>query len=102
MINTLGWKPLEDRRKKLIRVQMLYKIINKIVILPSTPVSKMKPSSYDLRDFNNQRINPLFAELTYIKYSFYPQAVKLHMEQLTPANYCHLASYSIGFQNSIT
>ena len=59
MIKTLGWESLEDRRKKL-RIQMLY--INNIiiVILPSTPVTRMEPSCYDLRDFNNQRINPLF------------------------------------------
>ena len=43
---------------------MLYKIINNIVILTSTPVTRMEPSCYDLRDFNNQRINPLFTELT--------------------------------------
>ena len=65
MIKTLGWESLEDRRKKL-RDQMLYKIINNIVILPSTPLSRMESSCYDLRDFNNQRINPHFAELTHI------------------------------------
>ena len=59
MIKTLGWEYLENRRKKL-RVQMLYKIINNLVILPSTPLSRMEPSCYDLRDFNNLRINPLF------------------------------------------
>ena len=59
MIKTLGWESLEDRRKKL-RIQMLYKIINDIVLLPSTQVTRMEPSCYDLRDFNNQRINPLF------------------------------------------
>ena len=51
MIKTLGWEYLEDRRKKL-RVQMLYKIINNLVILPSTPLSKMEPSCYDLCKFN--------------------------------------------------
>ena len=59
LIKTLGWESLEDRRKKL-RVQMLYKIINKLVILPPTPLSRMEPSCYDLRDFNNVRIIPLF------------------------------------------
>ena len=59
MIKTLGWESLEDGRKKL-RVQMLYKITNNIVILPSTPLSRMESSCYDLRDFNNQRIDPLF------------------------------------------
>ena len=76
MIKTLGWESLEDRRKKL-RVQMLYKIINNIVILPSTPLSRMESSCYDLRDFNNQRINPLFSRTDTYKYSFYPQAIKL-------------------------
>ena len=72
MIKTLGWESLEDRRKKL-RIQMLYKIINNIVILPSTPVTRMEPSCYDLRDFNNQRINSLFAELTYINIHSIPK-----------------------------
>ena len=43
MIKTLGWESLEDRKKKL-RIQMLYKIINNIVLLPSTPVTRMEPS----------------------------------------------------------
>ena len=53
---------------------MLYKIINNLVILPSTPLSRLESSCYDLRDFNNLRIN---VELTYnYKYSFYPQAIE--------------------------
>ena len=76
MIKTLGWESLEDKRKKL-RVQMLYKITNNLVILSSTPLSRMESSCYDLRDFNNQRINPLFCRTDIYKYSFYPQAIKL-------------------------
>ena len=76
MIKTLGWESLEDRRNKL-RVQMLHKIINNLVILPSTPLSRMEPSCYDLRDFNNLRINPLFCRTDIYKYSLYPQAIEL-------------------------
>ena len=56
---------------------MLYKIINNIVLLPSTQVTRMEPSCYDLRNFNNQRINPLFCRTDTYKYSFYPQSIKL-------------------------
>ena len=76
MIKTLGWESLEDRRKKL-RIQMVYKIINNIVLLSSTPVTRMEPSCYDLRDFNNQRINPLFCRTDTYKYLFYPQTIDL-------------------------
>ena len=76
IIKTLEWESLEDRRKKL-RIQMLYKIINDIVLLPSTQVARMEPSCYDLRDLNNQRINPLFCRTDTYKYSFYPQTIEL-------------------------
>ena len=56
---------------------MLYKIINNLVILPSTLLSRMEPSWYDLCDFNNLRINPLFCRTDTYKYSFYLQAIQL-------------------------
>jgi len=59
MIKELGWESLESKRKKL-RAQMLYKMLNNIVILAPTSVIRMESSYYDLRDFNNQRIYPLY------------------------------------------
>ena len=86
VIKTLGWESLEDRRKKL-RVQLLYKIINKLVILSSTPLSRMEPSCYDLRDFNNLRINSLFCRTDTYKYSFYISSSNQIMEQPTLTNF---------------
>ena len=74
MIKTLEWEYLEDKRKKL-RVWMLYKII--VIYHLHTPLSRMELSCYDLRDFDNLRINPLFCRTDTYKYSFYPQAIEL-------------------------
>ena len=56
---SVRWESLKRRRKKL-RVQMLHKMLNNIVILAPTTVTRMESSYYDLQDFNNQRIYPLY------------------------------------------
>jgi len=76
MIKELGWESLESRRIKL-RVQMLYKMLNNIVILAPTPVTRMESSYYYLRDFNNQRIYPLYCWTDMFKHSLFPEAIEL-------------------------
>ena len=59
MTETLGCVSSENRtRRKKLRVQMLYKIINDIVPLPPTPEARMERSYLGSHDFNNQRIYP--------------------------------------------
>jgi len=76
MIKELGWESLKRRRKKL-RVQMLHKMLNNIVILAPTTVTRMESSYYDLWDFNNQRIHPLYCQTDMFKHSFFPEAIEL-------------------------
>ena len=56
---------------------MLYKIINNIVSLPSSPIIRLESSHNDLHDFNNQRIYLPYCRTDTYKYSFSPQAIKL-------------------------
>ena len=55
----------------------MYKIINDIVSLPSTPVTRMESFYYDLCDFNDQRIYLPYSRTDTYKCSFSPQAIKL-------------------------
>ena len=71
MTETLGCESSENRtRRKKLRVQMLYKIINDIVLLPPpTPEARMKRSYLGSHDFNNQRIYHPIVELIAIPHT---------------------------------
>ena len=67
---------------------MLYKIVNNIAsVINPYPVTKMESSYYNLRDFNNQRIYPLYYWNDTYKHSFFPEAIDLLNNLATPANH---------------
>ena len=72
----LGWESLQNRRKKL-RVLMLYKIINNVMLLTHNPVTRMESSYYNSRDFNNQRIYLPYCQTDTCKASVFPEAIDL-------------------------
>ena len=75
MIDELGWESLENRRKKM-RVQMLYKILNNIVLPGPTPTTRMESPHYDLRGYH-PHICPLHCRTDTFKHSFFPETIEL-------------------------
>ena len=72
MIQELGWKNLQDRRKD-IRLTMLYKIANDIANVPNKEI--LIPSDNRTRSKHAQKFRILTQETNEYKYSFFPHTI---------------------------
>jgi hypothetical protein len=73
MMNELGWKPLNERRKKQ-RLVLLFKIVNDLVAIPAD--NNIEYNQRPSRTSNNKQIKVLSATTEIYKYSFFPRTVK--------------------------
>jgi hypothetical protein len=73
MMNELGWKPLNERRKKQ-RLVLLFKIVNDLVAIPAD--NNIEYNQRPSRTSNSKQIKVLSATTEIYKYSFFPRTVK--------------------------
>jgi hypothetical protein len=67
MMNELGWKPLNERRKKQ-RLVLLFKIVNDLVAIPAD--NNIEYNQRPSRTSNSKQIKVLSATTGIYKYSF--------------------------------
>jgi hypothetical protein len=75
IINELGWKPLNERRKEQ-RLVLLFKIVNDLVAIPAD--NNIEYNQRPSRTSNSKQIKVLSAttEIYMYKHSFFPSTVK--------------------------
>ena len=72
MIHRLKWESLEQRRLKA-RVVMTYRIVHKLVKIPS---DQFVPTASSTRG-HDMRFHRIYNKTNYYKYSFFPSVIKL-------------------------
>ena len=72
MLQELGWKSLEDRRKA-IDLTMMYKIVNNEVDIPTSPYIEYNRSS--TRAKHTHRLHHIRTSKDTFKFSFFPRTV---------------------------
>ena len=73
MMNELGWKPLNERRKEQ-RLVLLFKIVNDLVAIPAE--NNIEYNQRPSRTSNSKQIKVLSATTEIYKHSFFPRTVK--------------------------
>jgi hypothetical protein len=75
MMNEIGWKPLNERRKEQ-RLVLLFKIVNDLVAIPAD--NNIEYNQRPSRTSNSKQIKVLSAttEIYMYKHSFFPSTVK--------------------------
>jgi hypothetical protein len=73
MMNELGWKPLNVRRKEQ-RLGLLFKILNDLVAIPAD--NNIEYNQRPSRTSNSKQIKVLSATTEIYKYSFFPRTGK--------------------------
>ena len=74
MMNSLGWKPLAERRREL-RLTLLFKILNDLVVLPTDPLDLyLNPRKQ--RKSNSKALNYIHCNTDIFKNSFVPKTIK--------------------------
>ena len=76
MMNELGWKPLNERRKEQ-RLVLLFKIVNDGFDLVAIPAdNNIECNQHPSRTSNSKQIKALSATTEIYKHSFFPRTVK--------------------------
>ena len=71
LLDDLKWKTLEERRKDL-RLILMYKIVNGLVALPTTP---LKPASGRTRANHQFKYQTIRTNCDTVKYSYFPRTI---------------------------
>ena len=74
MMNSLGWKPLAERRREL-RLTLLFKILNDLVVLPTDPLD-LYLNQRKQRKSNSKALNNIHCNTDIFKNSFVPKTIK--------------------------
>jgi hypothetical protein len=75
MMNELGWKPLNERRKEQ-RLVLLFKIVNDLVLVAIPADNNTEYNQRPSRTSNSKQIKVPSATTEIYKHSFFPRTVK--------------------------
>ena len=72
MMNELGWKPLQHRRREM-RLILFYKIVNNLVAIP--PEHNLVKNQRTLRNTHNKQYLHKRVNIDPYKYSYFPRTI---------------------------